>query len=75
MKKFLTLQINLPKEEAIKIKIYDVSGRIREGYQYNLGNLAVGSHKFQFDLSALPSGVYFIIAEPKRSIGKIIITR
>jgi hypothetical protein len=75
VKKFLSLQINLTKEEAVKIKIYDVSGRIASGFQYNLGKLSVGSHKFQLDLSALPNGVYFIIAEQKGEIGKIVITR
>lgn len=74
-KKSLTLQINLPKEEEIKIKIYDVSGRIANGTQYNLGKLSAGFHKFQFDLSALPNGVYFITSEPKEKIGKLVITR
>ena len=75
VKRFLTLKIKLSKEEAIHIKIYDASGRVVKRNQYNFGKLYSGSHKFQIDLSALPSGVYFILTEPKEKICKIVITR
>jgi hypothetical protein len=74
-KKLLTLQMSLTKEEAIKIKIYDVSGKIISNPLYNLGKLSIGSHRFRIDLATLSNGVYFLKTEPSKIIKKFVVTK
>jgi hypothetical protein len=74
VKKLLTLQLSLTKEEVVRIKIYDISGRKIENLLNNLGKLAIGSHQFKIDLSNLSNGVYFLKIDPSKIIKKFIVT-
>jgi hypothetical protein len=52
-----TISFDLPKENTIKLQIYDVQGRLINTVLNK--KLNVGSHSVSFDSKELPSGVYF----------------
>ncbi len=62
-----TLSFNLPQENNISIKIFNVTGElVKEIFK---GRLNTGVHNFSFDGSNLSSGVYFAVLQTS---GKLI---
>lgn len=51
------IEFSIPKEEEIKLAVYDILGK--EMQVLFSGKLNMGTYKFQWDASTLPSGVYF----------------
>ncbi|NQU27905.1 MAG: T9SS type A sorting domain-containing protein [Candidatus Marinimicrobia bacterium] len=53
------LEFNLPESGSTSLTIYDINGRqVAEIYRNIL--LTKGNHKFRWNTSGLPSGLYFI---------------
>jgi hypothetical protein len=52
-----TLAFSLPRESRVDVAIRDISGRTLQEFSSPI--LPAGNHQFQFDGTALPSGVYF----------------
>ncbi len=52
----LNVQFNLPKEDKIRVGLYDVQGKLV--LEKSLGNSTAGEHKEMFDLTHLPNGTY-----------------
>jgi hypothetical protein len=68
----LQVQFNLPKEDGIKIALYDMQGKII--VEKNMGKQSSGLHLEMLDLSNLPAGSYVcIIAGKFNSIKKRVI--
>jgi hypothetical protein len=47
----------LPQKSFVKLKVFDLLGR--EVANLVNENLSAGSYKYDFNASALPSGIYF----------------
>lgn len=52
-----TIKFSLPQKSFIKLKVFDLLGR--EVANLVNENLSIGSYKYDFNASSLPSGVYF----------------
>ena len=52
----LNVQFNLPKEDKIRVGLYDVQGKLV--LEKSLGNSTTGEHKEMLDLTHLPNGTY-----------------
>jgi hypothetical protein len=52
-----TITLALPKQAQGKLTVFDINGRIVS--TLGEGMFTAGNHRFAFDASALPSGIYF----------------
>ncbi|MDP3916035.1 MAG: T9SS type A sorting domain-containing protein, partial [Bacteroidota bacterium] len=52
-----TIELQLEKASYVRVSVIDMAGRTVANLQE--GNLAEGKHRFSFDGSALPKGLYF----------------
>jgi pullulanase/glycogen debranching enzyme len=58
-----TISFSLPQTQAVKLVVYDVSGR--EVRVLSNGRYEAGEHHITFDGTELPSGIYFAHLESK----------
>jgi len=56
-----TIRFSIPKDNFVKIYVYDVNGRLISKLLEN--HLTVGTYETQFDASNLNSGIYFVRLE------------
>jgi hypothetical protein len=52
-----TISFNIPAESKVALKIFDINGREITGKEF--GVMQAGVHTFNFNASALSSGIYF----------------
>ncbi|HCA44079.1 MAG TPA: hypothetical protein DEP28_12600 [Bacteroidetes bacterium] len=52
-----TIEFNVSKKEEVKIKVFDMTGKLVK-FIFN-GILERGNYKFLFNGSELPSGIYY----------------
>jgi hypothetical protein len=51
-----TIEFDLLQDSDVEVLIYDLAGK--EVAMLHIGILSAGSHKFKFDATGLPSGIY-----------------
>jgi hypothetical protein len=68
----LQVQFNLPKEDVVKIALYDMQGKLI--VEKDMGKRSSGQHQEMLDLLNLPAGTYVcIIAGKFNSISKRVV--
>jgi hypothetical protein len=66
------IELQLQKASFVRVLVIDISGRLVANLQQ--GNLTEGTHRFEFDGSALPKGVYIakvITSDSQKSVKMI----
>jgi hypothetical protein len=66
------IELQLEKSSFVRILVTDISGRTVANLQQ--GNLTEGTHRFEFDGSALPKGIYIakvITSDSQKSVKMI----
>jgi hypothetical protein len=67
-----TLEVNLPEPQAVSLKVYGVGSNVALDVKTGKGEAA---YKFEYYLSQLPTGLYFILFETESGdqVHKLII--
>ena len=69
-----TFDIGMPMEGLVVLRVYDILGR---EVRFKRQRVEEGFHKFQVDMSSLPTGIYLYSFESlgQRSTGKIVLMK